>query len=436
MSRSNTLLATILIAPIASVALASVALAATGGTLGTVLGGTVPMSSSWTALVEQDPGRGIGRDRPTDRGERVDPRRDPAREREIEEARWLDRLPREDRGALEVLVGFESPALADDLTWFNAEKATLESMRGKVVVIQSFTTRATRSTPQRLEASLGERRERGLVILALHTPENADRAPAMIEQLDTQIPILLDASGTTSDRFGMFRRPVNVVIDRTGNIRYAGLNDRGLDQAVDRLLAETHDPDAKPRQREEAEAFEVRWPTFTTPVGRATDLRGRQSPPFHVESWIKGGGEPDGRLTIVDFWATWCGPCRAAIPHMNELTQHYGNRVFVVGLSNEQRSAFNDGNLANRRLRLSQFAYNLAIDPSAQMQRAFGVQSIPHIAVISSDGIVRWQGHPNNLNREVLDQLVTANEQLRNVGADAPTEPPARWAHQSRTTRS
>ena len=46
------------------------------------------------------------------------------------------------------------------------------------------------------------------------------------------------------------------------------------------------------------------------------------------------------------------------------------------------------------------------------MKKGFGVRGIPSIAIISSDGIVRWQGHPNSLDAAVLDPLVAANAKL------------------------
>jgi len=409
----------------------------------TLMSLTIAFPLSTTSLASAQMGQDGARDRARDSERDRTPARDGQTTRQrgaetdaidLDDPRWQDRLPRDDRAALNILIGYEAPKFADDLQWFHGEKTTLEALRGKVVVIQSFNARGARALPQRLVANVGDHRDDGLVLLALHTPENADRAGAMLERMELDLPLLLDTSGVTSDRFGIFRRPVNVVIDRTGNVRFAGLNDRGIAHAVEALLAEEHDPNAKPRVREAAaEPTEVTWPTFTTPLGRVRDLRGQESPPFHVGDWIKDEDSPRGRLTIIDFWATWCRPCIAAIPHMNQIAQHYGDRVFIVGISDESRGAFNRG-MAERNLRTSGFEYSLALDTERRMANAFGVQSIPNIAVISGDGIVRWQGHPNALTRDVMDQLVAANEQLRGVGGDGatPVAPPRRWQQQQR----
>jgi hypothetical protein len=46
------------------------------------------------------------------------------------------------------------------------------------------------------------------------------------------------------------------------------------------------------------------------------------------------------------------------------------------------------------------------------MKIAFGISGIPHVAVISSDGVVRWQGHPMSLNPQTMNELINANRAL------------------------
>jgi hypothetical protein len=96
---------------------------------------------------------------------------------------------------------------------------------------------------------------------------------------------------------------------------------------------------------------------------------------------------------------------------MNEIAKQYASTIAVVGLSDESKSNFEDG-LKKKNLKENDFNYAIALDPSGAMKQGFGVRAIPNIAIISSDGIVRWQGHPNSLDAAVLDPLVAANAKL------------------------
>jgi hypothetical protein len=116
---------------------------------------------------------------------------------------------------------------------------------------------------------------------------------------------------------------------------------------------------------------------------------------------------------------------------MNELVRAFPNDVQAMGISNESNSKFERG-LVDSRLNKSDFAYPVGVDPNGAMQKGFGVRGIPHVAAISSDGIVRWQGHPNDLTRDVMRQLVEANRAILSHQADTDY---ARWKQALATER-
>ncbi|MFZ9690287.1 MAG: TlpA family protein disulfide reductase, partial [Phycisphaerales bacterium] len=183
-------------------------------------------------------------------------------------------------------------------------------------------------------------------------------------------------------------------------------------------------PGAPPRPAPVAGPAQVDLPAPNDAVDTRfkQDRRGQPAPTFYVESWLTPTPDPSGKVLVIDFWATWCVPCVAAIPHMNELQQHYGDQVVVVGVTSEAPDACRTGMNA-QSLRMN---YAIASDRSGGMSSFYGVGGIPACVVVTSDGIVRWQGAPNGLTAALLDPIVKANrEWVAKTGASMKD---GRWA--------
>jgi thiol-disulfide isomerase/thioredoxin len=331
---------------------------------------------------------------------------------------WLDRLQAEDRGCLDRSIGYAPPALPDDLVWFNTDPLTWRALRGRVVIIQSWTSKTASGRNWALNASrlLGSHDPRDVQLIALHTPQGADSAGSFLDRRGLDVPVALDHTGTFCDQLGVYERPVNVVVDRNGTVRYAGLNPRGLKNAVALLVGEPHDPDAAAQVRP-ADAGEtpVEFPPIRGGVRSGLDLRGRQAPEMYVGQWLTGRPDAADKVVVIDFWATWCGPCRVTVPHLNELADQFREDVVCIGLSDETPDRF--ARALNRyKLPMDKFRYHLALDPSGRMQRAVRVRGIPHAIVMSSDWVVRWQGHPAGLDAPTLARIVEANRGLNGGG--------------------
>ncbi len=352
-----------------------------------------------------------------------------------EEKGWHERLPAADRAAIDASIGFSLPDFADRVEWMiEPAQADVGKLRGKVVLLQTWScgNSAGRGVPKRLERSLQSMADaEDLEILLLHTPDGTDKLDRYVERSRPPFPLAVDARGAYCDLIGAFKRPVNVLVDRNGTVRYAGLSSKGIEAAGRKLLAEPFDPSKEPRTRPAAEDAPARgeYPPFRGSVGAANDLRGRKAPAFVVDRWMTAEPDARGKVAIIDFWATWCGPCLKAIPHMNELADRFRGEVECVGISDESRRAFEKG-IEDRDLEPSRFRYPLALDPKGRMKSAFGIRGIPHVAVISTDWIVRWQGHPASLDANTVAAIVAADPGVRkNSGAAGTGGPPPRWAN-------
>lgn len=103
-----------------------------------------------------------------------------------------------------------------------------------------------------------------------------------------------------------------------------------------------------------------------------------------------------GRIVIVDFWATWCGPCIASMPHMIELNNRYASKgVQVIGISRDRNRRDLDRYVNRKNIPWPQY-----FDPNgtAQMSGQWGVSGIPSIFILSPEGEVLWTGHPARMD--------------------------------------
>ena len=138
---------------------------------------------------------------------------------------------------------------------------------------------------------------------------------------------------------------------------------------------------------------------------------GDKAPKPDIAHWIKGkevtGFESD-KIYVMEFWATWCGPCKASMPHISELQEKYKDyNVTIIGVSDEDLATVT-GFLSkgdwNDKTR-----YTVATDPDKSVyndyMKAAGQNGIPTAFVVGKDQQIEWIGHPQQID-EPLEQIV------------------------------
>jgi thiol-disulfide isomerase/thioredoxin len=119
------------------------------------------------------------------------------------------------------------------------------------------------------------------------------------------------------------------------------------------------------------------------------DLVGTFAPTWRDVESVSGSFPPSigalrGRVILLDFWATWCGPCRIVIPKLGALQARYGAQgLSVLGVSTED-----SGEVALFTQRMA-VPYAVAVDKHAETTRSYGVMSLPTLVVIDKRGVVR-----------------------------------------------
>ncbi|MEY5061824.1 MAG: AhpC/TSA family, partial [Planctomycetota bacterium] len=186
-------------------------------------------------------------------------------------AKWFEKLDKDDRAAIDEAVGFAAPAIPEGVEFLNANFKAMKELRGKIVVVQTFSSKGSGLTTVEKAKAAADAAKLGaedLVFVAVHTPEGVDKAKTAIEKKKLEAPILLDSDGALCDAFGAYRKPIALIIDRQGNVRYGGLSLEGITGAAKELAAEKYDETVEAKERTaKPMTATVDFPQFATSVG-------------------------------------------------------------------------------------------------------------------------------------------------------------------------
>ncbi|MEM7200680.1 MAG: TlpA disulfide reductase family protein [Planctomycetota bacterium] len=164
---------------------------------------------------------------------------------------------------------------------------------------------------------------------------------------------------------------------------------------------------------------------------------GAPAPALSIGEWVKGdpvdGFESD-HVYVVEFWATWCGPCIAGMPHLTDLQAEYGDKVTILGVNiwddPEKVQPFMENPVAMHDKPGDEvMGYTVAIEEkhdegnvrngkmAAAWMDAAGRSGIPTAFIVDQQQRIAWIGHPMSMDKP-LAKVVAGEWDIQQAAAD------------------
>ena len=119
------------------------------------------------------------------------------------------------------------------------------------------------------------------------------------------------------------------------------------------------------------------WPAAqTAPALDLVDLQGQRWTSERLK----------GRAVVLNFWATWCPPCKEELPSLQTLHELGGGDPLVLGINVRENAS-----RVRRYLESTGIAFPVVLDPQAELAKRFGVSSFPTTLLIAPNGQIRWR---------------------------------------------
>lgn len=294
------------------------------------------------------------------------------------------------------------PALDFQVTDLKGEELSLEKYRGQVVLLDFWATWCGPCIAEipNVKRTYEKYKDQKFQIIGISLDRSITPLEEYIEQKELGWVHYWDNSGKVSNMYKVRGIPSTFLIDGEGTIRKTDLRGHALEHAVEDLVKENL---AKPtktsetgsqsqsipatkllKQETTSEKDEPIKPARTNP----SEWIGKPAPDFQVTN-LKGEElslkDYRGQVVLLDFWATWCGPCIAEMPKVKRTYEAYKDQNFqIIGISLDRSKQPLEEYIEKEGLGWIHYW-----DESRELRTLYGVWGIPSAFLIDSEGIIR-----------------------------------------------
>jgi len=130
-----------------------------------------------------------------------------------------------------------------------------------------------------------------------------------------------------------------------------------------------------------------------------------EAPELKVEKWLSKKPETKGKYILLEFWNTWCPPCRASLAKLNKIHKKFGDELVVIACTDQPEEDVKA--LTNKYKNVEYPECYVAIDTKAETKTAYGVRGVPHVVIIEPEqNCVVWEGFPFLEGYELTDEKI------------------------------
>ncbi len=233
------------------------------------------------------------------------------------------------------------------------------------------------SESQHLSPAIADALERA------HKSHSEGSTTLAIEQLEAELEESVQASDLMQ-----FKERVSLAVAIAEFCVAAGDREKALRTlATEAVAAKASFQNIKADGTEDEKRMAFRGLVQLRDFHRQIALIGRPAPEFAVKEWIIGPpttlADQKGKVTILEFWATWCKPCEQMFPKLNELHQTFGAQGLVILALTRFFLAY------GQEVENHGVEFRVGVSEDEETQTAFGATGLPMIALIDRRGIVR-----------------------------------------------
>lgn len=155
---------------------------------------------------------------------------------------------------------------------------------------------------------------------------------------------------------------------------------------------------------------------------------GDPAPQLQTGKWIQGDPVTEfesGKAYIVEFWATWCGPCRTTIPHLNQIANQFKDKGLVVIGQNVWEQDEDEVEPFVKKMG-DKMTYRVALDDKEGSEKgkmaenwmaAAGQNGIPSAFLVDTKGLIAWIGHPMTLSERLINDVLAGTFDVKKAAA-------------------